>query len=443
MNVTITGRPRVLLLEDEPEQTERIRELLRGEAVDLRIASRDVDEALQQVQRSAPDGILVSLNHAPLTDVIERLDTVSGGSPIVVMLSPDQIPNSRDVLLAGARAYLPADTGRDALVDTIVSVLERERRRRAAFAKQLGVEVDLGEIIAIHGAKGGVGTTSVAVNLAVATQLASHQRVALVDANLYSGDVAAALHLMSRSSLADLTTSMNELDQEFLVRASVRHTSGLHAFLAPNDFVRAQVITGDHIMRILRVMRQHYDYVIVDTCSLPDQVTSAALEIANRIVLVVTPEVPALKNAARSLRLAAEFGYRQKISVVLNRAKSRGAVSTRDIEEHLHVPISVSIRSDGRSLPAAINAGNPVIGKRRSRFAAGIWQLTAVTTGLHVTKSTKQLSQATQSTEDNKSSSIAQQLTPVPEYAAASAPNGGLEPMVPSRRGFLSRLRRS
>ena len=73
------------------------------------------------------------------------------------------------------------------------------------------------------------------------------------------------------------------------------------------------MINGEQISRILKVMRQYFDYIVVDTCSLPDQVTSAALDEANRILLVTTPEVPALKNAARFYRLADEFGYRSKI----------------------------------------------------------------------------------------------------------------------------------
>ncbi len=210
----------------------------------------------------------------------------------------------------------------------------------------------------------------------------TNKRVALVDANLYSGDVAATLNLMSRSSLADLTPHLKELDEEFLGRASVGHGSGVRAFLAPDDFVRAQMINGEHISRILKVMRQHFDYIIVDTCSLPDQVTSAALEEANRILLVTTPEVPALKNAARFYRLADEFGYRSKISLVLNRARSRGAVGLADIEEHLHAQVVVTIHSDGGTVPTAVNAGEPVIYRRRSKFTAGIWQLTSLLTGV-------------------------------------------------------------
>jgi pilus assembly protein CpaE len=371
----------VLLLEDGEGQAERLRGLLQGEDMELIVVSGSIEEGLREARNWSPDVILAARPRGSLSEAIEKIDTAYSGTPVVALLTAEQAGNTREVLLAGARAYITADAARDELVDTILSVLEHERRRRAAQAKRLGVDLDQGQVIAVHGAKGGVGTTTVAVNLAVATRMASRARVALVDANLYSGDVAATLNLMSRSNLADLTPHLKDLDREFLERAAVRHSSGLHTFLAPDDFVRAQVINGEQIARILKVMREHYDYIIVDTCSLPDPVTSAALDEADRIVLIFTPEVPALKNAARFLQLSGEFGNQDKITLALNRADSRGSVSLGDIQAHLHGQVTVKIGSEGRALVKAINSGQPVVNHWRSRFARGIWQLASIITG--------------------------------------------------------------
>lgn len=384
MTGVLVGRVRVLLLEDDHGQAERLRELLRGEDMELNVVTGSVEDGLRHARTWSPDVILVAMPRGSLTQAIEKIDAAYSHTPVVALLTPEQVERARDVLLAGARAFLTADAGREELVDTILTVLERERRRRAALARRLGVDVDKGQVVAVHGSKGGVGATTVAVNLAVATRLASRARVALVDANIYSGDVAACLHLMSRSSLADLTPHLKELDREFLERASVRHASGLHAFLAPDDFVRAQLITGEQVARILKVMREHYDYIVVDTCSLPDPVTSAALDEADRIVLVLTPEVPALKNAARFLQLSGEFGHQGKTVLALNRADSRGALGLGDIQTHLHASVAVKLGSDGRTLVKAVNNGEPVVGRRRNRFADGIWQLTATVTGAPV-----------------------------------------------------------
>ncbi len=376
------GKINVLLIDETQAFGVSVREFLRGEDMELTLLGGGIEAAVKAAKGATPDLILLAPPHGRLTEAVERLDAAYT-SPIVAILSPEQLPAARDVLLAGARAYLPAEMGRAELVDTIISVLDRERRRRAAMARKLGVAgADQGQIIAVHGAKGGVGATTIAVNLAVATRSATRARVALVDANLYSGDVAVSLNLVSRNSVADLTPHLKELDGEFLERAAVRHASGLSAFLAPDDMERAQGINGEQMGRILKVMRQHFDYIVVDTCSLPDQVTSAALDAADKIALVFTPELPALKNAARFLQTAAEFGYGgAKLVPTLNRANSRGALGQADIQEHLRCAIGVAIPSDGRTLISATNAGEVVVGRRRGRFAHGIWQLTAAVTG--------------------------------------------------------------
>jgi pilus assembly protein CpaE len=448
-NATMSGnsgsRVRLLLLEDGQGQAERLRALLRDENIDLSVAAHDLDDALRQVRSLLPDILLVTLTGVRLPAVVERLDAASDGKPIVVLLAPDQADSAREVLLAGARTVLPSDVERDELVDTLVGILERDRRRRAALAKEFGVEVEQGQVIAVHGAKGGVGATVISVNLAIATLQATRRRVALVDANLYSGDVAASLNLMSRSSLADLTPHLQELDRDFLDRAAVHHTSGLRVFLAPDDFVRAQVIEGEHIARILKVMRQQFDYIIVDTCSLPDSVTSAALEESDRILLITTPELPSLKNAARFLRLAGDFGYRNKVNLVLNRGKSRGAIGDGDIESHLHAPISVTIGSDGRTVPAAMNAGEPVIGQRRSRFAGGIWSLTELITGASARKLKRNQHPATGARSENKSRTVAplpiRQLNLAGDPAIAATPERAVEVTTQPQRRLLSRIR--
>ena len=96
-------------------------------------------------------------------------------------------------------------------------------------------------------------------------------RVALVDGNLYSGDVAVSLNIISRNSIVDLLPHLRDLDQDLLDKASVVHRSGVSVLLGPDDFKSAEAGRGDAMQRILKSMRAHFDFVVVDTCSLPDR----------------------------------------------------------------------------------------------------------------------------------------------------------------------------
>lgn len=385
MSSPVVGKIRVLVLDEARAQASRLQDELRGEGMHLTILAGGVDAAIKEAKDLTPEVILLVPGRGSPAETVRRLDAALATCPIIALLPHEHVPAAREVMLAGARAYLPADAGRDELVDTITGVIERERRHRTALARRLGVAGDEGRIIAVHGVKGGVGATTIAVNLAVAIRIATRARVALVDANLYSGDVAVSLNLTSRSSLADLTPHLKELDLDFLERASVEHPSGLRAYLAPDDFERAQGVTGEQIGRILKVMQLHYDYIVVDTCSLPDSVTSTALDAADRIVTILAPEMSALKNAARFFNLAEVAGYsNEKLVPVLNRGNSRGAIGQTDIAEHLRVRVAITLPSEGGTVIGAANAGEPVVGRRRGRFAYGIWQLTALITGAQV-----------------------------------------------------------
>jgi pilus assembly protein CpaE len=209
-------------------------------------------------------------------------------------------------------------------------------------------------------------------------------RVALVDGNLYSGDIAVSLNIISRNSISDLLPHLRDLDKELLDSASVVHRSGVSVLLAPDELELADAVTGEAMQRILKSMRTYFDYIVVDTCSLPDQVTMAALENADTILLIATPELPSLKNAARFIRTCREHGYpADKLMLVINRENSRNAISRADIEDNLKLKVGMGIRSDGRTLIRAINAGEPAVSiDRRSRIGRGVRQLaTIIATG--------------------------------------------------------------
>jgi pilus assembly protein CpaE len=377
----------VLIVDDTRAHADQITQILSREAeLNVQIGPADIEEATRLIRREPPDIVLLSAERGDPVETVQRLDAASPTTAIIVLLTTDQEDLAKQCLFAGARAYITHIYNRNDLIEAIFRVHEVERRRRLLLS-QAGVIQGprTGRVLALHGSKGGVGATTIAVNLAVALRTETGGRVALVDGNLYSGDVAVSLNIISRNSITDLLPHLRDLDKDLLEKASVVHRSGVSVLLGPEDLESAETVSGDAMQRILKAMRAHFDFIVVDTCSLPDQVTGTALDNADVVLLVATPELPSLKNAARFIRRCREIGYpADKLMLIVNRENSRGAIPRADIEENLKLKVAVGIRSDGRTLIKATNAGEPAVAiDRRSRLSRGIRELVRLLTTEH------------------------------------------------------------
>jgi pilus assembly protein CpaE len=233
-------------------------------------------------------------------------------------------------------------------------------------------------LIAVRGAKGGVGASVVATNLAIAIREQTKQATALVDGQFFGGDVPVALNLKPTRSLLDLARHLNGLDGDMLRATLVEHSSGLAVLAAPPDFEDAEAIRSDDYQRVLDALRTHYAYVIVDCSPAVDQNTLTALDMADLLLVVSTPEIAALKNTARLLELGARLGYAEsKMRLILNRSNAPGALAHADFEQHLAHSASFRIPNDG-SVVRALTRGEPAVMQRGSKAGKALQQLATI-----------------------------------------------------------------
>jgi pilus assembly protein CpaE len=142
----------------------------------------------------------------------------------------------------------------------------------------------------------------------------------------------------------------------------LHHGSGVWVLPAPSELERAEVINGEETMAVLAALRLHYDIVVVDTASRPDEHLLAALDQSDLVLVVCTPEIASLKNAARFLALAHELGYGDdKLKLTINRLSSHGSIPLKDIESNLRHKMAFGLPSDGIPVIEALNAGEPVL----------------------------------------------------------------------------------
>ena len=218
-----------------------------------------------------------------------------------------------------------------------------------------------GHVVSIFAPKGGVGKTTIAVNMAVALRQQTRSEVLLFDADVGVGNVTSVLDVPYRMGLADLADSPPEewTDMAFEQVTSVHAESGVKVMSWGTDPAQSEKVTVDLLLAALRWARNHHSYVIVDNHPGYDDRTMAMLAVANEIFLIVTPEVGALRNSAQFLELARELGLDSAIRVIVNRANH--GIRVQDMATALGLPISATVVSNGPKAVIASNEGKPVI----------------------------------------------------------------------------------
>ena len=217
--------------------------------------------------------------------------------------------------------------------------------------------------VAVYSPKGGVGTTTIATNLAVVAAQRKADRVILVDLSLQFGGVATHLNLEPKLTIADVVRDEAALREPELLRTyATRHDSGLHILAAPPSPESSELITPDHISHILGTLLEGYDAVVVDLGSVLDERALRVFETAETIVLPVNPEISALKavhGLLDYLNEAASIGA--KSTFVLNNMFARDILKPRDIEAALGSRISSDLPYDPFLYLKAVNEGVPIV----------------------------------------------------------------------------------
>ncbi len=376
---------RVLIADDMADTRENLTKLLYFEKdIEVVGGASDGQQAIDMAKKASPDIVLLDLN-MPVVDGITAAAAIreSGcGSAVIMMSVQDDVQYFRQAMLAGAREFLTKPfTGQD-LIGAIRRVYEHSERpsaNRVAVtpAQTVSTPIKNGRIVTVFGPKGGVGRTTIAVNLAVAMRSASGKEVALVDGNLQFGDAGVLLSLQPHKTIVDLLPHVSALDQEIFDDLLLRHDSGVRVLLAPARPEMAELITPEIFNRILTKLRESFDYIVVDTFPSFQDTMLGTLDVSDQVLVVFTGEMTAIKNVRNFVDVTRALGYpREKLMLVLNRADSAGGIKASDIEKSLGHPISEQIPSDYRLVASSLNAGVPFVSAHpKSKVAQGLIDL--------------------------------------------------------------------
>jgi pilus assembly protein CpaE len=350
---TASTQIRLLLVEDVPQVAQYVRGLLNAQsAIKLIEVMSDGSKAGAQVAQLRPDVVIVDAllqGRIRGLQLVEQLASANPGLAIIVLTVPQQ-PVSPDPG-RGIHGVLSMPFSGYDLINRIGEVHRSSQDRSAVGSSR---------VITVFAPKGGVGTTTVAFNLAVAAGQRG-RRTCLVDGSLQFGDLRALLKVpVDAPSILDLPT--DRITDADLADVLWRDPSGIDILLAPPRIEMAEMVTTRDVDKVLSILRRVYEVVVIDTTSYLTDVTLAFLDQADLILEVVTFDITTIHN---TLAMAATFkaiGYPPtKVQYLVNRADSSGGIAVEDLARSIGRIPEHTIVSDGQLVVRSNNEGVPFV----------------------------------------------------------------------------------
>ncbi|MBX3052959.1 MAG: response regulator [Caldilineaceae bacterium] len=357
----------VMIVSDGPECTNQIQRIFAVERSFHLHFSSECHEALQVLSQNSRtiDIILVDnkvADASPL-ETVRRLAILAPSVPIIAITDQSAVGYVQEVLLAGARAFLTKPLSDADMLGAVNQLLQLESIRRSRQAQiDISAYLPQCEIITVVSPKGGAGTTTLAVNLAVAIRERTEKGVVLVDGQGSFGDLGTALNLQVDFSIADILEHGIEMDSDLVVGVLAMHSSGLRVLPSSQQLDDADHLTPEIFDKILSILAQYNDVIVIDAGSIFENQTAVALTKADKVMLVTTPEITCLRRCGLFLRAAEENGFpRERIQLIVNRDGIPGGLGLDDISQSLNMQVKFSVPDDPGLVTYSLNRGIPFV----------------------------------------------------------------------------------
>ena len=327
-----------------------------------------VARSIEEASHTAESGELRMLLLGPSfsnDESLEQIRSLHNQDPALILMMVAETVTSD--LLRGAMRAGVSDVIEAPLDETKIEAAIEQfghdvlKRRSAAKPTEEPVRTERGAIVTITSAKGGSGKTVTATNVALLLNRIPDKKVVLVDADLQFGDVCLLLQLEPRFTMVNAAHELHHLDPEMLDSLLTEHPSGLKVLAAPLEPAFADDITTAGLMQMLDLLQESYDYVVVDTASMLDELILSLIEKADHVLMVVDMDLPSVKNAKLALETLRLLKFStQNVQLVLNRNNSKAKLDNKEIESALKMEISAAIPSDA-AVPTSVNEGRPIV----------------------------------------------------------------------------------
>jgi pilus assembly protein CpaE len=306
-------------------------------------------DAVSMAKETNPDVIILAIEEpvARATQTMSALADAAPDTPIIVYSSMLDAASVRRAMVSGARDYLLKPPRPEDLARAVYAVLEQEERRRSRLAGDHVSTAARGTVITVFGAKGGIGKTTISTNLATALGRHTNSSIAIIDMDTRFGDVAIMMDVVVEYSIADVGRNIDSVDRESIKEFLVSHSSGVDILPAPLHPTEWRSLTPQHITKVIDLLAQTHDYVIIDTPGAFNELVATALENAHIILLITSMDIASIKDTALALEmLRAAAVSEDKVKLIINHSTASNSLRPEDVQRVLEYEVFWRIPHD-------------------------------------------------------------------------------------------------
>jgi pilus assembly protein CpaE len=358
----VARNPKIIIIDQDPSTRAETQRMLALSGFAVMGAAGYGMEAMTLARETTPEVVVVALEE-PIARSLQTVESVADVLPDVPIIAYSSIGDPsyiRRAMQVGVKDYLVAPLKDEDLANSIQAVLAQEERRQQRMTGEVEAHA-YGTVVTVFGAKGGIGKTTIATNLATALVQKTGQSVALVDLDTRFGDVAILMDMPTDRSISDLALPDEEIDREAVQSCLYTHGTGVAILPAPIRPSEWHSIHPGHIEKVVAVLATTHDYVLLDTPGAFNDIVSRALEMCTILLLTATPDLAALKDTILALEMLRSWSFpAEKVKIVINHTSDAHGDSRVDIRRVLGKEVFWSIPYD-RGISQTTQLGMPIV----------------------------------------------------------------------------------